>query len=60
MKIQAEKYVFDFSLNFRSRFVETTTYEYENNGETETRVEQKVIITSHGGPINHEEVNKYN
>jgi hypothetical protein len=59
LKIQAEKYVFDFSLNFRSRTVETTTYEYENNGETETRVEQKVIIQSNGEPINHDEVNNF-
>ena len=44
-----------FFLNFRSRTVETTTYACENNGETETRVEQKVTIQSDGEPIDHDE-----
>ena len=35
--------------------METTTFEYENNGETETRVEQKVTIQSNGEPINLDE-----
>merc|ERR1711971_521288 len=39
----------------RSRTVETTTYACENNGETETRVEQKVTIQSDGEPIDHDE-----
>jgi len=39
----------------RSRTVETTTYSHENNGETETRVEQKVTIQSDGEPIDHDE-----
>lgn len=39
----------------RSRTVETTTYSCENNGETETRVEQKVTIQSDGEPIDHDE-----
>ena len=46
----------DFFYNFRSRTVETTTYACENNGETETRVEQKVTIQSDGEPIDHDEV----
>merc|ERR1712223_176367 len=39
----------------RSRTVETTTYSCENNGDTETRVEQKVTIQSDGEPIDHDE-----
>ena len=46
----------DLFYNFRSRTVETTTYACENNGETETRVEQKVTIQSDGEPIDHDEV----
>ena len=44
-----------FFCNYRSRTVETTTYSCENNGETETRVEQKVTIQSDGEPIDHDE-----
>jgi len=39
----------------RSRTVETTTYSCEQDGETETRVEQKVTIQSDGEPIDHDE-----
>ena len=39
----------------RSRTVETTTYSLENEGNTETRVEQKVTIQSDGDPIDHDE-----
>ena len=40
---------------FRSRTVETTTYSCEHDGETETKVEQKVTIQSDGEPIDHDE-----
>ena len=49
-------FILIFFSNFRSRTVETTTYACENNGETETRVEQKVTIQSDGEPIDHDEV----
>jgi len=39
----------------RSRTVETTTYSHEHDGETDTRVEQKVTIQSDGEPIDHDE-----
>ena len=39
----------------RSRTVETTTYSCEHEGETETKVEQKVTIQSDGEPIDHDE-----
>jgi len=39
----------------RSRTVETTTYSCEQDGETETKVEQKVTIQSDGEPIDHDE-----
>ena len=39
----------------RSRTVETTTYSCEKDGDTETRVEQKVTIQSDGEPIDHDE-----
>jgi len=39
----------------RSRTVETTTYSCEKDGETETKVEQKVTIQSDGEPIDHDE-----
>jgi len=39
----------------RSRTVETTTYCTDNDGEQETRVEQKVTIQSDGEPIDHDE-----
>ena len=40
---------------YRSRTVETTTYSCEQDGETETKVEQKVTIQSDGEPIDHDE-----
>merc|ERR1719350_1734401 len=39
----------------RSRTVETTTYCTDNDGDQETRVEQKVTIQSDGEPIDHDE-----
>ena len=35
--------------------METTTYSHEHDGETDTRVEQKVTIQSDGEPIDHDE-----
>ena len=35
--------------------METTTYCTDNDGEQETRVEQKVTIQSDGEPIDHDE-----
>ena len=49
------QYAIEIISYFRSRTVETTTYACENNGETETRVEQKVTIQSDGEPIDHDE-----
>ena len=46
---------FKIMTNYRSRTVETTTYSCEQDGETETRVEQKVTIQSDGEPIDHDE-----
>ncbi len=45
------------TITSRSRTVETTTYSLEREGgDTETRVEQKVVIQSDGGdPIDHDE-----
>lgn len=44
------------TITSRSRTVETTTYSLEKDGDTETRVEQKVTIQSDGGdPIDHDE-----
>ena len=44
------------TITSRSRTVETTTYSLEkDDGATETRVEQKVIIQSDGDPIDHDE-----
>ena len=43
------------TITSRSRTVETTTYSLEKDGDTETRVEQKVIIQSDGDPIDHDE-----
>ena len=43
------------TITSRSRTVETTTYSLENEGNTETRVEQKVTIQSDGDPIDHDE-----
>merc|ERR1719188_1843098 len=43
------------TITSRSRTVETTTYSLENEGNTETRVEQKVTLQSDGDPIDHDE-----
>ena len=43
------------TITSRSRTVETTTYSLEKDGDTETRVEQKVTIQSDGDPIDHDE-----
>lgn len=39
----------------KSRTVETTTYAIEQEGKTETHIEQKVTIQSDGDPIDHDE-----
>lgn len=43
------------TITSRSRTVETTTYSLERDGDTETRVEQKVTIQSDGDSIDHDE-----
>jgi len=43
------------TITSKSRTVETTTYAIEQEGATETHIEQKVTIQSDGDPIDHDE-----
>jgi len=43
------------TISSKSRTVETTTYAVEQEGNTETHIEQKVTIQSDGDPIDHDE-----
>ncbi len=56
MDQQEEEIVSSQTITSHSRTVETTTYSLEKDGDTETRVEQKVVIQSDSGdPIDHDE-----
>jgi len=55
LDILAGEVVSSQTITSRSRTVETTTYSLENEGNTETTVEQKVTIQSDGDPIDHDE-----
>lgn len=43
------------TITSKTRTVETTTYAVEQEGNTETHIEQKVTIQSDGDPIDHDE-----
>merc|ERR1712210_275619 len=43
------------TITSNTRTVETTTYAVEQEGNTETHIEQKVTIQSDGDPIDHDE-----
>jgi len=54
--LQAEgQIVSSQTITSKSRTVETTTYAVEQEGNTETHIEQKVTIQSDGDPIDHDE-----